>query len=584
MNVFEKVEVLFEQALREMPFWSDKENLPPITIKLETPRDRAHGDMASNIAMTLAKSLGKAPRDLADEICKHLNNIELIDSASVAGPGFINFTLKSNVWFECVKRILELGIEFGSSNFGKDERINIEYVSANPTGPLHAAHARGAVVGDTLSRLLRKVGFKVCKEYYINDAGTQVDILAKSAHLRYKEALGHEIGPIPEGLYPGNYLKQVGEALVEKDGDKWLSVPEEDWLPEVRSFTTRWLMDFIKSDLKDLGITMDEYISERSLVNTGAVDRAMNLLSEKKLIYKGVLEPPKGKKPDDWEPRPQLLFQSTKFGDDVDRAIKKSDGTWTYFASDVAYHINKIERGYLKLIDVWGADHGGYVRRMEAAVNAASNYEASLDVKICQIVHLVKNGEPFRMSKRAGKFITLEDVLKAVGKDVLRFMMLTRRNDQVLEFDFDTVVAQSRDNPVFYVQYAHARCCSVMRHASQIFEKEKLTPSYLSQIELWKLTDEAEVGLIKELASWPRVVEGAAQAHEPHRIAFFLTDLAGAFHSLWNKGKDHNELRFIIETDEEITLVRLALIQAVIIVLASGLELMGVEPIQEMIS
>ena len=582
MNIFEKIENIVEQTLQQMPFWCENENLTPIRIKLEAPRDKTHGELSSNIAMILAKTIGKTPRDFAAEICSHLADVELIQSATVAGPGFINLKLKTDVWFECVRCILRLGKDFGSSNFGKNEFINIEYVSANPTGPLHAAHARGAVVGDTLARLLKKVGFRVCKEYYVNDAGTQVDILAKSAHLRYLEALGQEIGLIPDGLYPGEYLKEVGAALAKKDGDSWVSAPEEDWLPVIKDFTIQWLMGSIKSDLSNLGIVMDEYISERSLVAAGEVDNAINLLKEKKLIYQGVLQPPKGKKSDDWEPRPQLLFKSTDFGDDVDRAIQKSDGAWTYFASDVAYHINKIERGYLKMIDVWGADHGGYVRRMQAAVNAASNYEASLDVKICQIVHLLKDGKPFRMSKRAGTFITLEDVLKAVGKDVIRFMMLTRRNDQVLEFDFDMVVAQSRDNPVFYVQYAHARCCSVMRHASKMFGNKRLTSDLLSCAHVERLMDEAEMDVIKGLASWPRIVEGAAQAHEPHRIAFYLTDLAGAFHSLWNKGKDHSELRFIVEDDEELTLARLALIQAIILVLASGLELIGVEPIQEM--
>ena len=582
MNIFEKIENIVEQTLQEMPFWYENENLPPLKIKLESPRDKRHGDLSSNIAMILAKTIGKTPKDFAAEICCNLVGAELIQSATVAGPGFINLKLKADVWFECVKCILQLGKDFGSSDFGKNEFINIEYVSANPTGPLHAAHARGAVVGDTLARLLKKVGYRVCKEYYVNDAGTQVDILAKSTHLRYLEALGHEIGTIPDGLYPGEYLKEVGMALAKKDGDTWVAAPEKDWLPVIRDFTTQSLMGLIKSDLSNLGIVMDEYISERSLVAAGEVDNAMNLLKEKKLIYEGVLQRPKGKQSDDWEPRPQLLFKSTDFGDDVDRAIQKSDGSWTYFASDVAYHINKIKRGYLKMIDVWGADHGGYVRRMQAAVNAASDHEANLDVKICQIVHLLKNGNPFRMSKRAGTFITLEDVLKAVGKDVIRFMMLTRRNDQVLEFDFDTVVAQSRDNPVFYVQYAHARCCSVMRHASKMFGNKRLTSDLLSCVDLEKLRDEAEMDVIKELASWPRIIEGAAQAHEPHRIAFFLTDLAGAFHSLWNKGKDHSELRFIIEDDEELTLARLALIQAIILVLASGLELIGIEPIQEM--
>ncbi|MBH66743.1 MAG: arginine--tRNA ligase, partial [Rhodospirillaceae bacterium] len=414
------------------------------------------------------------------------------------------------------------------------------------------------------------------------DAGTQVDILARSTFLRYQEALGHVVDSIPEGYYPGDYLIVLGKELADRDGSKWSSLEESKWLPKIRSYAVNRLMKSIKDDLGLLGVEIDKYTSEHELVGSGKVEDVMKKLADKELIYKGVLERPKGKKSDDWEPRPQLLFKAKKFGDDVDRAIQKSDGSWTYFASDVAYHMDKFKRGYESMIDVWGADHGGYVQRMQAAVQAISDGKAKLDVKICQIVHLLQNGKPIRMSKRAGKFVTLADVVKAVGKDVVRFIMLSRRNDQVLEFDFDKVVAQSRENPVFYVQYAHARCCSVLRHAIEVFSEEALEPEALLLTDLSLLNDENELAVIKELASFPRVIESAAKAHEPHRLAFYLSDLAAAFHSLWNKGKDEESLRFILKSDVELTLARIALIRAIASVLAIGLGIMGIEPVREM--
>ena len=455
-------------------------------------------------------------------------------------------------------------------------------MSANPTGPLHAAHARGAVVGDALALLLKKTGHEVCKEYYINDAGSQVDILGQSTFLRYKEVLGDDSIVIPDGHYPGAYLKDIALEIVEKDGDKWLSKGVEESLDTFRKYSVQMMMEKVKADLNSLGIEMDIFSSEQSLIQSGGVDGVLKILEERELLYEGVLDPPKGKQSENWISRPQRLFKSTLFGDDVDRAIQKTDGSWTYFASDIAYHYDKYKRGFTEMIDIWGADHGGYVKRMQSAVNAVTFNEAKLDVKICQIVHMLRDGKPIRMSKRSGDFVTIEDVVKAVGKDVIRFIMLTRKNDQVLEFDFDKVVEQSRDNPVFYVQYAHARCCSVLRNADignngGSFEKSNFCNNNLSL-----LTDENELNVIKILTNWPRIIQGAAKAHEPHRIAFYLSDLAAAFHSLWNKGKEDEKLRFIIEDDKELSSARLSLIKAIAIVIASGLEVIGIEAAEEL--
>jgi len=447
---------------------------------------------------------------------------------------------------------------------------------------LHAAHARGAVVGDALASLLEKAGYTVTREYYINDAGAQVEVLGRSTYLRYREALGERV-EIPAGMYPGEYLKDVGAALAERDGAKWLDAPEAEWLPVTRDFAIEQILAGIKQDLADLGVQNQVFSSERALIASGAVEDAYQSLVEQDLIYTGVLEPPKGKKPDDWEPRPQTLFRATQFGDDVDRPLKKSDGSWTYFANDIAYHLDKYRRGSSVLIDVLGADHGGYVKRMQAATTAVTGGLGSLDAKICQLVHLLQNGQPVKMSKRAGTFVTLRDVIDQVGRDVVRFIMLTRRNDQTLEFDFAKVTEQSKDNPVFYVQYAHARCCSVLRHAQDADPARSLAPEDLAATAvLARLSTPEELELIKLMASWPRVVESAAQAHEAHRIAFYLYDLAGAFHGLWNKGKDDTTMRFLLDEDPELTTARLALVKAVSIVIASGLDVMGVEPVEEL--
>ena len=447
---------------------------------------------------------------------------------------------------------------------------------------MHVGHGRGAVVGDALTGLLAKAGFSVQREYYINDFGAQVDVLARSTHLRYREALGEAIGPIPEGLYPGEYLAEAGRALAERDARKWLGRPEAEWLAPIRDFAIEQMMRLIRDDLALLGVHHDLFVSERSLTERGAIDDCVRVLAERGLVYTGVLEPPKGKLPDDWEPRPQTLFRATSFGDEVDRPLKKSDGSWTYFAADIAHHRDKVQRGFDTMIDVWGADHGGYVKRLQAAIQALTNGAAALDVKICQLVNLFDKGAPVRMSKRAGTFVTLREVIEVVGKDVFRFIMLTRRNDQALDFDFAKVTEQSKDNPVFYVQYAHARAASVMRHAAEQFPDDDLSDAGLGEAPLERLSDPSEIALIRQLAGWPRLVEAAAAAHEPHRIAFYLQEVAAQFHMLWNKGKDEATLRFILASDAELTRARLALVRGVALVIASGLAVFGVEPVQEM--
>lgn len=582
MNIYQNVEHMLMEAFNTILSPKDIVKIDQNLINVEPPRDKGHGDVATNVAMIFSKKLSIKPRDLAIKICNELDRNDEVSAAEVAGPGFINIKLVDEVWFKSLHFILKSGKDYGSSTLGTGKKINIEYVSANPTGPLHAAHARGAVVGDALALLLKKTGHEVCKEYYINDAGSQVDILGQSTFLRYKEVLGDDSIVIPDGHYPGVYLKDIALEIVEKDGDKWLSKSVEERLDAFRKYSVQMMMEKVKADLNSLGIEMDIFSSEQSLIQSGGVEGVLKILEERELLYEGVLDPPKGKQSENWISRPQRLFKSTLFGDDADRAIQKTDGSWTYFASDIAYHYDKYKRGFTEMIDIWGADHGGYVKRMQSAVNAVTFNEAKLDVKICQIVHMLRDGKPVRMSKRSGDFVTIEDVVKAVGKDVIRFIMLTRKNDQVLEFDFDKVVEQSRDNPVFYVQYAHARCCSVLRNADignngGSFEKSNFCNNNLSL-----LTDKNELNVIKILANWPRIIQGAAKAHEPHRIAFYLSDLAAAFHSLWNKGKEDEKLRFIIEDDKELSSARLSLIKAIAIVIASGLEVIGIEAAEEL--
>ena len=551
-------------------------------VAVEPPRERTHGDLSTNAAMVLAKPAGMKPRDLAAALAARLEKNAEVTGVEVAGPGFINLRLAPAVWYARVDEILRAGTAYGDSDLGQGLAVNVEYVSANPTGPLTVGHARGAVVGDALAALLAKVGFKVTKEYYINDAGGQVDTLARSAYLRYREALGEEIGEIPEGLYPGDYLKDVGAALAARDGDRWVGEAEAVWLPEVRRFTIDAMMDLVRADLEFLGVHQDVFSSERALVEAGGVEEVQRTLEGRGLLYTGVLEPPKGKTPEDWEPRPQLLFKATLFGDDIDRALKKSDGSWTYFAGDLAYHLDKFRRGFPLMINVWGADHGGYIKRLTAGVKALTEGRGELDVKICQLVNLKRGGELVKMSKRSGAFVTLREVIEEVGKDVVRFIMLTRKNDAALDFDLVEVTEQSRDNPVFYVQYCHARCRSILRHAATETPGISLDAVALAGADLNRLTDSGELDLIKFLAEWPRLLESAAEAHEPHRVAFYLYDLAAAFHGQWNKGNDNADLRFLLPDDVGLTAARLAMVQAVAFVIASGLEVFGVTPVEEL--
>jgi arginyl-tRNA synthetase len=579
MNLYNYFHEVVLKELRQLDLPADVDFS---RVAVEPARDPKHGDIATNAAMVLAKPAGKNPRQLAEALKERLVGHPQVTKAEVAGPGFLNLSLSPEFWHSQLKELLEAGTGYGDSRAGAGRKVNVEYVSANPTGPMHIGHARGAVFGDALAALMHKVGFEVTREYYINDAGAQVDQLARSAYLRYLEAHGEAI-EIPSGLYPGEYLKETGEALKARDAGKWRGQAEEDWLPPVRDFAIEHMMAMIKDDLAALGVRHEIFSSERALVRAGAVEQVLKTLEDKGLIYVGVLEPPKGKAPpEDWEPREQTLFRATQFGDDVDRPLKKSDGSWTYFAADIAYHYDKLRRGSTELIDVLGADHGGYTKRMTAAVKALSDGKAHLDCKICQMVNLSEAGQPVKMSKRSGTFVTLRDVVERVGKDVVRFIMLTRRNDQAIDFDFQKVTEQSRDNPVFYVQYAHARSRSVMRLAGESIPQNLLSPAALARGNLARLTDPSEISLIRALANWPRVVEGAAEAHEPHRLAFYLYDLAAEFHQLWNKGKDDAALRFIIAGEEEMTRARLALVQGVATVIASGLQVFGVEPVEEM--
>ena len=542
-------------------------------MTVELPRDETHGDLATNIAMVTAKAAKMKPRDLAMLYAAKLEALDEVDAVEIAGPGFLNLRLPHGVWQDQLRDIQTQSSDYGRSAIGKGQNVNVEFVSANPTGPLHAAHARGAIFGDALSHLLEFAGYNVTREYYINDAGTQVNVLARSAYLRYREAFGEAV-TIGDGLYPGEYLKDVGQALKDKFGDAFLEADEVDYLEPIKAFALDMIMEGIKADLEELGVRMDLYSSEKALTTDGKVQAALDALTDKGLIYRGVLEPPKGELPDDWEAREQLLFKATEFGDDVDRPLQKSDGSWTYFASDIAYHYDKFQRTNGKMIDVWGADHGGYVKRMKAATKAISGADDALDVKLCQLVTLLDNGQPVKMSKRAGTFVTLSDVMEAVGADVMRFIMLTRRNDQTLEFDYAKVTEKSRENPVFYVQYAHARARSVFRQDGAYED--------FADADLALLSHNLELRLIKQLASWPSLVQSAAKMQEPHRVAFYLMELAASFHSLWNGGRDDPSLKFIQPDDEVITKARLYLVNSVSIVIRSGLALLSIDAAEEM--
>jgi arginyl-tRNA synthetase len=557
-------------------------------IVVEPPRDASHGDMATNAAMVLAKEAGKKPRDLAEALATALRAEPTVDKVDVAGPGFINLTMKPHVWGEELRVILDHGAEYGRSDMGAGEKVNVEYVSANPTGPMHVGHGRGAVFGDALASLLAFAGYDVTREYYINDAGAQVDVLARSAFLRYREALGQDIGAMPEGLYPGDYLVPVGQALAAEHGAALAAKPEAEWLPIVRAKAIAMMMDMIRDDLAQLGVRHDVFFSERSLIEGGTdtVGATIESLRRSGEVYEGRLPPPKGGNLEDWEDREQTLFRSTAFGDDVDRPLLKSDGSYTYFASDIAYHKSKVDRGFHNLIDVWGADHGGYIKRMQAAVKAVSGGKAALDIKLVQLVRLLRAGEPVKMSKRSGEFVTLREVVDEVGRDAVRFDMLYRKNDAVLDFDLAKVIEASRENPVFYVQYGHARGHSIFRNAR--LEMPDLPQDAQSRAALFKtadfarLNDSGELSLLRRLALYPRTVEAAAATHEPHRVAFYLYELAAEFHAQWNRGKDLPHLRFIIQDDPITTVARLALVQGIVTILASGLALLGVASPDEM--
>lgn len=578
MNLFADIRTRVLDCLDQMVTEGTlPDGLSTAAVSVEPPRDAAHGDMATNAAMVLAKPAKMNPRVIAEGLAAKLLDDPWIAVAEVAGPGFLNMRLVPEVWQGVVKTALT-DPTYGQSTLGQGQKMMVEYVSANPTGPLHVGHTRGAVFGDALARLLDYAGFDVTKEYYINDGGAQVDVLARSVYLRYLEAHGQEVA-FPDGTYPGDYLKPVGEALKAKVGDAYIDQGEDVWLQDIREFATEAMMELIRADLAQLGVVMDNFYSEKSLYCTGLIEKAIAELDEKGLIYRGVLEPPKGKMSEDWEPREQTLFKSTAHGDDVDRPVQKSDGSWTYFAPDIAYHYDKVQRGFDQLIDVFGADHGGYVKRMKAAVSALSDGKVPLDVKLTQLVKLYKNGEPFKMSKRAGTFVTLRDVVDQVGANVTRFHMLTRKNDAPLDFDFDKVLEQSKDNPVFYVNYAYARVNSAVAKAGAFTDVSDAT---LAGVDMSGLTHDAELTVIKKLAEWPRLVEIAAKGHEPHRIAFYLYDLASDFHALYHQGSSDEALRFVQEGDSETTQAKIALIRAVAIVILHGLGILGVTPAEEM--
>ena len=580
MNLFTDIRALVIENLTAMQAAGVlPEGLEFANVTVEPPRDAAHGDMATNAAMVLAKPAKMKPRDIAEALATRLADDPRVEVAEVAGPGFLNLRLATNIWHGVIGAALAGGADFGRSDMGQGRRVNVEFVSANPTGPLHVGHTRGAVFGDALASLLDFAGHQVTREYYVNDGGAQVDVLARSAYERYREANG--LTPeIAEGLYPGDYLVPIGEALKDKYGDSLIDQPESVWLEDLREFSTEAMMEMIRTDLASLGVKMDLFFSEKSLYGSGKIEAALDALSSKGLIYEGTLPPPKGKADDDWEPRIQTLFKSTEHGDDVDRPVKKSDGGWTYFAPDIAYHYDKIERGFDELIDVLGADHGGYVKRMKAAVSALSDGRVPLDIKLCQLVRLYKDGQPFKMSKRSGNFVTLREVVDLVGADVTRFVMLTRKNDAPLDFDFSKVLEQSKDNPVFYVQYAHARVRSVLRKAETA--GIAVDDATLAGADMSLIAHEAELAVAKKLAEWPRLIEIAARTNEPHRVAFYLYELAGEFHALWNRGNDLPQLRFLQEGDSVTTQAKIALIRAVSIVISAGLGILGVTPAEEM--
>lgn len=556
-------------------------NLDTQSITIETPKDPLNGDLSTNAAMVCTKAFKKNPREIAGIIKEGLQGLDYIAHIEIAGPGFLNFTINLSTWQQCIADILESGTKYGDSSMGEGQKINIEYVSANPTGPMHIGHARGAVYGDALSRLLAKCGYNVTKEYYVNDAGSQIDILAQSVFLRYKEQLTGQTQEITEGLYPGEYLIPLGKELVEQYGDSLIHKDISEILKPIKDFSVSRMLDLIRSDLADLGIKHDVFTYETELHRAGQIEKAIEKLNTKGLIYEGELDPPKGMPAKDWKPRKQLLFKSTDFGDDQDRPLKKHDQKWTYFAADIAYADHKIQRGFDSLVVILGADHGGYVKRMEAVIEAIGDSKVAKDIKICQLVNFMLKGEPIKMSKRAGSFTTVRDVIGEVGSDVIRFMMLTRKNDMIMDFDLEQVKEQSKENPIFYVQYAFVRAKSII-HNSKTQASNAYEMFIKNKYDLTILETEEEIRLIKLLASWPKMVESAALYYEPHRIAFFLQNVAATFHSLWNLGKENNDYRFIIEDNPNLTSARLALATAVMHIIHSGLKIIGIAPLDKM--
>ena len=578
MNIFNKYKSEIEQILIEII----GEEVDTSRITVEPPRDSSHGDMATNAAMVLSKVAKMKPRDLAEKIVEKFEKLEGIKEVSIAGPGFINFRLTKGEWSLFIKKILELNTAYGDAP-KKEGKVNIEYVSANPTGPMHAGHVRGAIVGDVLASLMQKAGYDVTREYYFNDAGGQIDVLGKTCYIRYKEALGLGEAEIPEGYYPGEYMKDVAQALVERDGDKWLNASEEEWSPVMKDFACEYIMEVIKEDLALIGVKHDVFVNERVIVET-RLSEAFKILEDKDLIYTGTLPPPKGKEMEDWKPVPLTLFRSSKFGDDVDRPLKKRNGDWAYIMPDIAYHHDKFQRGFNYMINVLGKDHGGYVERIEPAVKALTDDAGKLDVIYNAMVKILKNGEPVKLSKRSGNIITLREMVEEVGAGAVRFFMLSRSADTDLEFDFAKAVEQSKDNPVFYVQYAHARCCSILRKAVSegMFKEEEILDSKLKELPTQLVNSSEELEILRVMANWPRFLDAAAEAREPHRITYYLQELASSFHSFWNKGKEDENLRFLIENNRDLSLARLALVRSIAIVIASGLKVMGVKPLEEM--
>ena len=576
MNIFENIRNIIIEAAKSFGI-NDKKILDKITA--EPPKEEIHGDISTNIALLSSKALNKNPRELAENIAMLLKKNNYIDEVKIAGPGFINLFLNKSIFYECCKNVLDLKNDYGKSDYGKSALVNIEYVSANPTGPMHIGHARGAVFGDSLANLLEYSGYNVTREYYINDAGQQIINLARSVYIRYIEILKDKEPIFGDDLYPGEYLIPVAKSIIDKFGDKFISLKELDWIEVFKEYSINAMMDLIRNDLSLININHDNFVSEQSLKSNGLIDNVVELLSKKNSIYEGVLEAPKGQKNDDWESRPQLLFKSTLFGDDLDRPLKKADNTWTYFAADAAYHYDKYKRNYTSIINVWGADHGGYIKRIEGIIKTVSDSKINFDVKLCQLVNLSKGGKPVKMSKRAGNFITMKNVIDTVGPDVLRFIMLTRKNDAPLDFDLVKVKEQSKDNPVYYVQYANIRINS-------LYEKAKIhgidLRDDLNNINFKLLENISEINLIKLISKWPRQVEAAARANEPHRITFYLNELAGAFHSFWSHGNDNPSLRFINDSNKDLTIARLSLAKIVRIILSSGLSILGVKPAEKL--